>query len=142
MNVLAYHGSFTDFDEFSFNKVGTASGTSGAGYGLYFSESKADALGYGDIVYTCFLQLKNNLSNEKVTLTPTLLKSIFSTLINDYDKSYYQQFGYENPSEATKNKIINEELKTSKSDTDLIGGIINGLFGGNCKQMLKVLTKF
>jgi hypothetical protein len=143
MNILAYHGTFNNFDKFTFKNVGTGSGTTGAGFGLYFSESKADALGYGDIVYTCFLELQNNLSNDKVTIQPNTLKAILETLITDYGKSYYEQFGYqENLSDTLKNRIVKNELSDGSTDTEIIGGIINGLFGGKCDIMMEVLTKF
>ena len=144
MNVLAYHGSDYKFDEFSFHKAGESHGLD-AGFGLYFSESKADALGYGNIVYTCMLQLKNNLSNEKITIKLDMYKAIVEDLYKNYGVSYYENFGYESHDEVSdliKNKLIREDLSSSQSDTEIIGGLINGLFGGQCDKMLETLNRF
>ena len=57
--ITVYHGSPHSFSKFTFKRMGEEGGITGAGIGLYFSESKADALGYGKYIYTCLLQLQN-----------------------------------------------------------------------------------
>lgn len=141
-NVLAYHGSSAVFDNFDLKFVGTESGTSGAGFGIYFSDSKADALCYGDVVYTCMLQLHDNVSNTKVTFTTTKIKAILDTLANDYGGNYYACFGYENALENEKIRVITSLRNKAKSDTDIVGDLVNSLFGGNCKNVLEVLVKY
>lgn len=39
-NIIAFHGSGADFDEFKVEKIGTGEGNQAFGYGLYFTESK------------------------------------------------------------------------------------------------------
>ena len=39
-NIVAFHGSGADFDEFKVEKIGTGEGNQAFGYGLYFTESK------------------------------------------------------------------------------------------------------
>ena len=130
--IIVYHGSDANFNKFSFKKMGTSSGTTGAGFGLYFSDSKSDAMAYGDNIYTCQLELKNNLSNDKITLDKKMLKNILDKLVLS-DNSYYQN--YDNEQQA-----INSLLKFNDSDTEIIGDIING---AGCRDaMLEVLSSY
>lgn len=141
MAILAYHGSDHKFNEFSFEKVGTESGTTGAGVGLYFTISKADALAYGDFVYTCLLELQNNLSNNSVTIQHHILRAIIEDIEKIPNISYFENFG-ENLSEAEKYSIVNVLLTSNDTDTDIIGDLINSCFGGLCDTMLDILSKF
>ena len=68
--VHCYHGSSNIFDEFNFSQNGQHGGNIGAGCGLYFSTSKADAATYGNNIYECVLRLKTVISNHEVTLKP------------------------------------------------------------------------
>ena len=52
MKIILYHGSDYLFNKFLFKNVGKKSGTSGAGFGLYFTTSKSDALCYCKYIYT------------------------------------------------------------------------------------------
>jgi len=131
--IIVYHGSDANFNKFSFKKMGTSSGTTGAGFGLYFSDSKADAMAYGNYIYTCQLELKNNLSNTQVTLDKKMLKNILDKLALT-DHSYYQAF------DDNEQQAINSLLKFNDSDTDIIGDIING--AGCRDEMLKVLSQY
>lgn len=141
MAILAYHGSDHKFDKFSFEKVGTESGTTGAGFGLYFTISKADALAYGDFVYTCLLELQNNLSNNKVTIQHHILRAIIDDIEKTAGISYFENFG-ENLSESEKYSIVNRLLTSNETDTDIVGDLINACFGGLCDIMLGILSRF
>jgi len=46
--IVAYHGSPHDFDQFSLDKIGTGEGAQAYGHGLYFAENEAVAKGYRD----------------------------------------------------------------------------------------------
>ena len=51
-NVLhqpAWHGSPHEFDQFSLDKIGTGEGAKSFGYGLYFTETEAVAVGYANM---------------------------------------------------------------------------------------------
>jgi hypothetical protein len=91
--VHVYHGSKYKFDDFCFDNVGTEGGIDGASYGLYFSESKAEALTYGDNVYTCNLLLKNPLSNTAVTLDINKVRQMINYLKKHSDYSYIKLSG-------------------------------------------------
>ncbi len=141
MQVLTYHGSKHKFKEFSFKNVGKESGTTGAGFGLYFSTSKVDALTYGENIYTCMLQLKTNVDNHKVTFQPQILKAILDKAQKD-GNNYYENYGYENPTDKDKLKIISELLKDSDSDVDILADIINSSYGGHCEYLLKITDSY
>ena len=145
MQVLAYHGSPNDFEQFDYKKIGSESGTSGAGFGVYFSTSKADALTYGGIIYTCMLELKTNIDNHKVTFTETQLKAILKRIEQD-GKSFYDNFQdfselSEKQINVEQSKIVRETLKSFECDTDIIGDIINSCYGGQSEELLKILNQ-
>lgn len=50
--MLAYHGSKADFDNFSLAYIGTGVGAQEFGYGIYVTFEHEVALGYGGICYT------------------------------------------------------------------------------------------
>lgn len=132
MRITVYHGSNYKFDQFSFINMGKSSGTTGAGFGLYFSQSKADALTYGKYIYECNLQLQNNLSNTDVTLNKKTLTLILDKLF-DRGKNYYQNF------DNNKNQTITNLLEYNLSDTEIIGDIVNAQ--GGLKDIMEILTQ-
>lgn len=131
MRVTVYHGSDHKFDQFSFKNMGKSSGTSGAGFGLYFSELKSDALTYGKYIYECNLELERNVSNTEVTLDRKTLKVILDRLKND-GKNYYQNF------DNNQKEAIDTLLDSSESDTEIIGDIVNAMSALN--NIMKILT--
>lgn len=140
MQVIAFHGTPNNFSTFSFKKVGSQSGTTGAGFGLYFSTSKADALTYGENIFECRLELKTNVDNHKVTFTPTILKAILDKAQSDGNDAYqnYQQ----DANEKQKKQIISSLLADSDSDVDIVGNVINSCYGGQCEKFLKILSDY
>lgn len=50
--MVAYHGSKADFDQFSLAYIGSGVGAQEFGEGLYFTLDQEAAYGYGGIVYT------------------------------------------------------------------------------------------
>lgn len=134
MIVQVYHGSDIKFDNFSFENVGKFAGISGAGFGLYFSDTKADALTYGKYIYTCILELKANVSNKKITFDKKILEVILNKLDMDYGISFYEDFNFD------KIKAISDLLIFCNTDTQIIGAIINS---HNClKEIMEVLILY
>lgn len=137
MAVQVYHGSDADFNTFEFDFIGTSHGLD-AGFGFYFSESKADAITYGPILYTCLLNLKTEVSNEKVTLNAKQVAQILDRL-EEFDcgdgltKSYYENFDYD------KEEAINSLLDSCESDTEIIGDIINAC--GALEAMMTIMPQ-
>lgn len=126
-----YHGSPHEFNSFSFDFVGSESGTSGAGFGLYFTESESEAFTYGENIYECTLILKTNLSNTCITLKPVEIRKILD-ILKKGGENYYQNFVND------KNRTINNLLKYCDSDTEIIGDIINA--GCGVHLMMETLT--
>ena len=48
--IIAFHGSGSDFDQFSLEKIGTGEGAQAYGYGLYFTDSEDIAKFYRDTI--------------------------------------------------------------------------------------------
>jgi len=69
IGFLAYHGSPTEFSNFSDEFVGTEEATDQEGPGVYFTTDYDDAAGYGGYLYTVKLRgrfLSDKASNEDV----------------------------------------------------------------------------
>lgn len=135
MTVQAYHGTPNDFEEFSLNFLGTQSGTSGAGYGLYFSESESEAFTYGENVFKCTLKLKQSISNYEVTFNENLLYKILK-LLNDNGYNFFEKY-YSSICEDEDNfeilhfptfdncvNILKEIITDLKTDTEIIYFIV------------------
>lgn len=143
MTVQVYHGSPNDFEEFSFDFVGTQSGTTGAGYGLYFSESEAEALTYGENIFKCLLTLMSPVSNDVVTITPYKLSLILNELYEFHDYNHYENYGIQfmknNPNHVEErfDKIYKQIIDSATCDTEIIGSIINS--GCDVDKMMKAL---
>ena len=54
-----YHGTESQFDTFSYGKIGEATGVGILGEGFYFTDKKKLAKGYGSEVKACYLQMSN-----------------------------------------------------------------------------------
>jgi hypothetical protein len=142
MMILAYHGSPNKFENFSFEKVGTEGGITGAGFGIYFSTSKADSLTYGENIYTCMLQLKTNVDNHKVTFQPQILKAILDTC-EDKKHSYYEaEYFNHKPTDSEKEEFIRIMLNDFNSDTEILADIINECYKGQCGNLLEITDKY
>lgn len=146
MKKILYHGSDYDFNKFAFINVGKKFGLSGAGYGLYFTTSKADALYYGKILYTVEATIKKAISLYKITFSRTMLIKILQEFERISDNSYVEAFGDISPginSSAYRNaftEAINSLLNYNKSDVDIINDIMH--VTSSETEMLKVLKKF
>jgi len=132
MQVIAYHGSPHRFENFSFEKIGTEGGTTGAGIGLYFTTDKVDALTYGEILYECRLELKANIDNDKVSFSPTQLRAIL-TSSGFYPKEYKGPI---------KDKIVEKLIRTCVSDTDIIWNVAKEKFSDKLELFLNILCKY
>lgn len=136
--VVAYHGSSNKFDEFNFSEVGNYSGTSGAGFGLYFTESRTEAFTYGDIVYSCILQLNSQIYNDKITLKPADLVRFLNHLLENHEYDYYENWSV--IGEDYELVIATKTIESCDTDTKIIGSIINA--GCPINHMLETLCHF
>lgn len=146
MKKILYHGSDYDFNKFAFKNVGKKSGTSGAGYGLYFTTSKADALCYGKILYTVECTIKKTISLYKITFTKQSLSQFLKYFESISVNSYVDAWGdtSEGPNSLSyKNAFtaaLNGLLKFNESDVEIVNDIINSTDGA--AYMLKTLKHF
>lgn len=140
--VHAYHGSSNKFDEFSFDFVGTASGTSGAGFGIYFTEVESEAFVYGENCYHCILVLKSPLDNYKITLSKFDIFKLLSKLY-DVEFNFYENYGMQkvpvNSDSPIFNKIYDSLINSCTCDTEIIGSIVNS--GCDVKLIMEVLVE-
>lgn len=144
MEKILYHGSDYNFNKFAFKNVGKKSGTSGAGFGLYFTTSKADALCYGNILYTVKATVRKTISLYKITFTRQLLSQMLRYFESISDNSYVEAWGdisqginsldYKNAFTTA----INSLLEFNTSDVEIVNDIMQAT---SCEmyvlQMLK-----
>ena len=153
---VVYHGSPSDFNEFSLEYLGT-NGTA-EGYGFYFTDKKsiADIYTKGlegqrsqDVngkLFEVYLDIKKPLSDTEVTMTRAQFKKFLTTLNKQVDAdgepldilSNYGDVEWEG-----LNKVLNYAMEIeydgSDSDVNLVHSIING--SGNMKVVFDVLRK-
>jgi hypothetical protein len=129
--INAYHGSKNLFDAFDFSECGEHGGNDGAGFGLYFSTSKGEAMTYGPFIYSCILTLKRELSNHAVTLKN---HDINIMLYHQFDK---RQWGF------PKKEIgaFSSWLPTATCDTDIIHKVME-LRNSTVTDMSKILSHY
>lgn len=138
--VQVYHGTPDNFNEFSFEKMGKNSGTSGAGFGMYFTESESEAFSYGPNIFKCTLSLKSNISNDEVTFNKNIIYQILYKLYVNYDENYFENFGIDFFPEIDDYKVGNvftNFMDYCDSDTEIIGSIVNA--GINVSDIFEVL---
>ena len=131
--MVVYHGSPYKFTKFNPNRIGYSTGTAD-GRGFYFTTDKTFAEAYktaeGEL-YQVFLNIKNPLDYNKLSITKSQLKSI----ISDMDKTEVEQKGehyfilnYEDYTRVGVNKAIQEatnlEYEYAENDVELINSII------------------
>lgn len=68
-HITLYHASFSDFDEFDFEKgkVGKGGGADMYGEGFYFTDDPEKARMFGDILYTVDVAYSTNFYTAKKT---------------------------------------------------------------------------
>ena len=130
LKIKAYHGSNNKFEQFSFDNIGTT-GTSGGGYGVYFSSNNNDAAMYGNYLYEVELSLKNSISNNYISFSKEEVSLILELLKKE---------GYDYIAEGG---TIENLFEYSKSDTEIIGDVANafGGYNGSCaKELMHILS--
>lgn len=130
--ITLYHGSEYLFNKFLFKNVGKKSGISGAGFGLYFSNLKADALAYGPIVYTVNVELQKELSNDKLSLDYSMVRVLLQYFESITPVKFIEQFS------SLKDAL--QLLMDSSTDTDLVGCIVSKT--GCINEMMQTLVHY
>ena len=143
--LVVYHGSHESFSDFSYKNMGN-NGTS-LGQGHYFTNVKNTARYYSENknIYEVFLNIRKELSRDKLTITKENLKKIITEIdelssengehyfLNNYEEVDYYGF------KKVLNDAVNLEYSSSDNDVDLIGSLINS--SGNIEGVFEVLNK-
>jgi hypothetical protein len=138
---VGYHGSPQDFQNFSYEFLGT-NGTA-EGFGFYFTSDKSIAEGYsnGGVVKKVFLDIKKPLNFNGLTISKqnlaTFLKALDPTgdnYLSNWGETDYQ--GYDNVLRIA----VEGEMSGTTNDVDLISGIINAS-GRNAEFINRILRK-
>jgi hypothetical protein len=138
---VAYHGSPKEFQDFSYEYLGT-NGTA-EGFGFYFTSDKSIAEGYADggMLRKAVLDIKKPLSSTRFTIS----KPEFAKFLKELDSTgegYLSNWGETNFEGYDKvlNTAVEGEFSGSDNDVDLISGVIQGS-GLNPEPIYQVLKK-
>lgn len=66
-HITLYHGSFSDFDEFDYDKREKLGGADFMGAGFYFTDDPKQARAYGNIIYTVDVAYSTDFKTAKKT---------------------------------------------------------------------------
>lgn len=140
-NYIAYHGSPKEFQDFSYEYLGST-GTA-EGFGFYFTSDKnvAKMFSEGNPLKKAILDIKKPLNSTQYTIS----KPEFSTFLKTLDptgKEYLSNWGESNYEgyEKVLNIAIEGEMSGSNNDVDLISGIIQGS-GRGPETIYKILKQ-
>lgn len=138
-----YHGSDALFTKFSADFM--SKNGSSEGQGFYFTDLKTMAQGYekkGGQLLEGYLDIKNPLSDSKVTLTSAEVKRLIKAIDptgDDLVLNYDSRGGMGYPSKAWYELAVNDTLRmtmeTSESDSEILAELANGM--GNPGAVLK-----
>lgn len=136
---VGYHGSPKEFQEFSYEFLGS-NGTS-EGFGFYFTNSEQVAKNYarGGYVKKAVLTINKPLSFTKLTISPASFSLFLRTLDPD-GQGYLSNWG-ESDFEGYENLLrtaVREEMSGVDNDVDLISSIIQAS-GRNAEEVNKIL---
>ena len=140
-SYLAYHGSLEEFQEFSYEYLGT-NGTA-EGFGFYFTSDKRIAEGYADggMLKEVYLNINKPLSFDSLTISFEDLAKFFKVLDPD-GQGYLSNWGesdYEGYNKVLQTAVAGEFSGTD-NDVDLISGIIQG-WGRNPESIYPILKQ-
>ena len=138
-----YHGSDALFTKFSADFM--SKNGSSEGQGFYFTDLKTMAQGYekkGGQLLEGYLDIKNPLSDSKVTLTSAEVKRLIKAIDptgDDLVLNYDSRGGMGYPSKAWYERAVNDTLRmtmeSSESDSEILAELANGM--GNPGAVLK-----
>lgn len=138
---MAYHGSPKEFQDFSYEFLGT-NGTA-EGFGFYFTSDKRIAEGYADggMLKEVYLDINKPLSFNSLTISPKNLAEFFKVL-DPNGQGYLSNWGDSDHEgyDQILHTAVEGELSGSDNDVNLISGIIQG-WGGNPESIYPILKQ-
>lgn len=140
-NYIAYHGSAKEFQDFSYEYLGS-NGTS-EGFGFYFTSDKSIAEGYADngMLRKVALDIKKPLNFTQLTISKPEFTKFLQTL-DPTGENYLSNWGevaYEGYNKVL-NTAVEGEFSSSDNDVDLISGIIQAS-GRNAELINRILKQ-
>ncbi len=138
---LAYHGSPKEFQEFSYEFMGST-GTA-EGFGFYFTSDKnvAEMFADGGALKKAMLNINNPLNFEGRTISKDEFAHFLRTL-DPTGEDYLSNWGdvhYEGYEQIVRT-ATEGEMSGSNNDVDLISGVIQAS-GGDAGSVYKVLKQ-
>ena len=138
--LKVYHGTTAEFDEFSYEKIGTH-GTS-EGRGFYFTDDPEVASGYGEggHVKAVYVSIQKPLSTTSRNMKAKEVEAFIKKL--DPDGTGYLSNWGDVESEGYQNvlkRASRSEMSGSDNDVDLVNGII-AADGGPSRRTFSALT--
>ena len=132
-----FHGTESVFTKFRYDKIGTKTGTAGAGRGFYFTDKKQNAAAYGKKIKEAYLNIKKPLrgSLNDGFESNSIKKSSLTSILKGGDLSNFGE-GVSAKSAASLLK------KHNTNDVDLINDAGVSAFGSNFKKLYSRLKKF
>lgn len=142
-SYLAYHGTPQDFEQFSYEYMGST-GTA-EGFGFYFTSDENIAKMFADgeqgVLKKAMLEINKPLNFEGRTITEDELATFLRALdptgedyLSNWGEAAYE--GYEN----VLRTAVEGEMSGSSTDVDLISGIIQAQ-GRNAEFVYKILKQ-
>lgn len=92
--MIAYHGSKMNFDEFNLAYMGTGVGAQEFGEGIYLTFDKESAYGYGGTIYTVYIPDENkaNYIYYDRPIPSDLFSAIIDNIIADITRQYPDEY--------------------------------------------------
>jgi len=140
-NYVAYHGSPKEFQDFSYEYLGT-NGTA-EGFGFYFTSNKRIAEGYanGGMLKKVILDIKKPLNFTQLSISK-LEFAKFLKMLDPTGDGYLSNWGesdFEGYDKVLKT-AVEGELSGSTNDVDLISGVIQAV-GRDAESIYRVLKQ-
>lgn len=134
--VTAYHGTHKSFSKFDYDKIGSVNGTD-SGFGFYFTSEQGEALMYGDIVIEVELRLKRKCSSTDKTFTRSFVENKF---LPELKRTYHVDYIIDEFDGDVK-AALDCLYDSAETDVDILGDLVNSLFGGQPEKVLKTISK-
>ena len=107
--MIAYHGSKMNFDEFNLAYMGTGVGAQEFGEGIYLTFDKEAAYGYGGTVYTVNIPDENkaNYIYYDRSIPSDLFSAIIDGIIADMTRQYTDEYTDEQSVDDLRQELYN-----------------------------------
>jgi hypothetical protein len=138
---IGYHGSPAEFENFSYDFLGSTA--TAEGFGFYFTSDQDVARMYaeGEPLKKAILDIKKPLNHEGMTISPQDF-AVFLKVLDPKGDGYLSNWGDVNYDgyENILNLAISKEMETVDNDVDLVSSIIQAE-GRNAERVNEILRQ-